>query len=84
QWFHSYLHGWQQFVGLVNTTSSLLPINCCVPQGSILLLGLLLFLFYIIDLPQSFNLLSIIFADDVNVFFSTKNVNQRLQRQIEC
>jgi len=70
-WFSSYLHDRHQFVAAEKSKSSLLPITCGVPQGSVL--GPILFLLYINDLPQSSNLLPIIFADDTNVFCSGKN-----------
>jgi hypothetical protein len=73
QWFYSYLHGRNQFVGINNVRSPLLAIKCGVPQGSIL--GPLLFLLYINDLPNASDLLPIIFADDTNVFYSANNVN---------
>ena len=48
--FRSYLYGRQQRVELSNDTSDWLDITCGVPQG--LVLGQLLFLIYIKDLPK--------------------------------
>ena len=56
-----------------NCQSSLSCINCGVPQGSIL--GRLLFLLYINDLPNCVPDLNLkIFADDANIFVIHKNI----------
>ena len=74
-WFTCYLSNRKQFIGYnVNSKSTLLDIVCVVPQGSIL--GPLLFLFYINDLPQASKLLDpIIFADDTILFYSGKDTH---------
>jgi hypothetical protein len=66
KWFESYLSNRHQFVQLLNSKSTLQSIECGVPQGSII--GPILFLLYINDLPQATSLFSIMFADDSNVF----------------
>ena len=73
QWFKDYLTGRVQFVTYNGFKSSNGEIKCGVPQGSIL--GPLLFLIYINDLATvSIACLSILFADDSNVFISGKDV----------
>ena len=73
QWFKDYLTGRVQFVTYNGFKSSNGDIKCGVPQGSIL--GPLLFLIYINDLATvSKACLSILFADDSNVFISGKDV----------
>ena len=55
------------------TTSS--QITCGVPQGYIL--GPLLFFIYVNDLNNASSILdSRMFADDTNLFYSHKNINQ--------
>jgi hypothetical protein len=62
RWFASYLEGRMQCVEVGGKLSSLRDIVISVLQGSIL--GPILFLCYINDLPNSTDLLSLLFADD--------------------
>ena len=62
EWFRNYLTGRKQSVCLDGTVSEERIITCGVPQGSIL--GPLLFLCYINDLPNATNFDTILFADD--------------------
>ena len=76
----------KQFVTFDGTTSSTKVITCGVPQGSIL--GPLLFLIYINDLSTVCkHLMSILFADDTNMFKNGKDlkilqgiINKELER----
>ena len=75
QWFRSYLSDRQQQVSCNGTLSKFLSIKYGVPQGSIL--GPLLFIIYVNDLPNSSTLLHyILFADDTNVFLSHTSYDQ--------
>jgi hypothetical protein len=72
-WFRDYLSNRKQFVFLDGKSSSLLDILIGVPQGSIL--GPLLFLLYINDLPLCTELMLILFADDTTLSASGDDLN---------
>ena len=67
-WFASYLNGRKQYIKITESADTVKKdIKCGVTQGSIL--GLLLFLLYVKDLPNSPNvLIPIMFAEDTNFF----------------
>ena len=72
KWFKSYLCNCTHFVKIDEIESSMETITCEVPQGS--MLGPLLVLLYINDLPNSSEKLSFrIFADDTNITGSNPN-----------
>ena len=63
----------RQFVSLFGTNSDYKTVTCGVPQGSVL--GPLLFLIYINDMPKCSNILeSHLFADDTNLFLNNPNI----------
>ena len=67
EWFKCYLTLRQQCVVVRGTKSSMLPVLSGVPQGSIL--GPLLFILYIDDLPSALGkALPLMFADDTKCF----------------
>ena len=70
--FKSYLTSRSQFVKIGRTESSALPIKFGVPQGSIL--GPLLFLLFINDLPNASNFFIKLFADDTFLCAQNKDI----------
>ena len=70
----NYLSGRLQRVILNGQTSSWRPILAGVPQGSIL--GPLLFLIYINDLPNKLKSNAKLFADDTSLFTIVKDENE--------
>ena len=69
KWFKSYLTNRLQRCNVNNHLSSASALNCAVPQGSII--GPLLFLIYINDLPNCLSLGSPrVYADDTSVTFA--------------
>ena len=73
-WFQNYLENRKQYVFLNGHSSSLLNIDIGVPQGSIL--GPLLFLIYINDLPDASSLITFLFADDTTLLYSYENIDE--------
>jgi len=67
---NSYLTSKMQYVAIKEAQSSVLPIECGIPQGSIL--GPLFFLIFIDDIQSSSKYLNfMLFAYDTNVFLSS-------------
>eukprot|EP00732_Lithocolla_globosa_P002638 Lithocolla_globosa_v1_NODE_1798_length_2330_cov_3.987692.p1 type:complete len:235 gc:universal NODE_1798_length_2330_cov_3.987692:782-1486(+) len=74
RWISSYLENRKQYVRLGGKESEKELITCGVPQGSIL--GPLLFIIYINDLPNSLiHFEATIFADDTNLLSFSRNTN---------
>ena len=74
EWFKSYLGGRNQVVEANDTLSDAGIVNCGVPQGSIL--GPLLFLCYINDMPMSLKCKLLLYADDSALLISGKEPNK--------
>ena len=71
EWFQSYLRNRKQVVFVNDKWSNFEPITCGVPQG--LILGPLLFIFFINDFPKCCrNVTKYLVADDANLIYSKK------------
>ena len=80
EWFISYLSNRKQFVFINGHSSELMYISCGVPQGSVL--GPLLFLIYINDLPNISKIFYFfLFADDTHIFHEAKSL-QKLEYEV--
>ena len=79
-WFKSYLSGRKFKINMNTSYSSPSNLICSVPQGSIL--GPLLFLLYINNLPQAVVSGSLLFADDTCIVFQHKNVTEIEKQQL--
>ena len=74
-WFESYLSNRKQYVFFNGESSSLKDITCGVPQGSVL--GPILFLIYINDLPNSSKFFEFfLFADDTNIYYEADSLDK--------
>ena len=74
-WFNSYLNNRTQTCTLNNCTSSKALVRCGVPQGTIL--GPLLFLLYINDLPKCLIYSQPrMYADDTSITFASNDINR--------
>ena len=71
KWFRLYLFDRKQYGSVNGKSSRLLVVSFSLPQGSVL--GPLLFLAYINDLPNASRKLSFyLFADDTNIYHESK------------
>lgn len=71
KWIEDFLENRYQFVGINGETSSLKPVTSGVPQGSVL--GPLLFILYMNDLPDNLQSGVYMFADDTKIYHIHSN-----------
>ena len=70
-----YLSQRNQYVQFENCKSELMSVSCGVLKGSVL--GPLLFLIYINDIPDNLYLaINILFADDITIYNTSKSISQ--------
>ena len=75
-WFKSYLPNRNQYVSINGFHSSLITINCGVPQGPVL--GPLLFLLYINDLNEAIKFCKVHpFADETNLLCLSNSIKKQ-------
>ena len=73
-WLQSYLSERISFISIENQFSNYGSILCGIPQGSIL--GPLLFLIYVNDMPEAVNSDLFLYADDSCLMFQHKDVEE--------
>jgi len=79
EWFKSYLSNRSQNCKINDTLSDFLNISIGVPQGSIL--GPLLFIIYINDLPNFWEVWTVLFADDTSAI-SVQKTTQEIETNL--
>ena len=78
-WYTSYLTDRSFIVNVGKESSSPGKLSCGVPQGSIL--GPLLFLLYVNDMPQEVNSELLLYADDTCLIYMGKDI-QKIEEQL--
>ena len=82
-WVKDFLHGRKQKVVINGSSSTTIPVTSGIPQGSVL--GPILFLIYINDLPEEIDCFIKLFADDSKLYkpVSTLGEANNLQGNID-
>ena len=78
-WIKDFLTDRKQYVKLNNSKSKSIDVTSGVPQGSVL--GPMLFIYFINDLPEVCSVTTKIFADDTKAYTSIKNEQDHLNLQ---
>ena len=79
RWFRPYLYERIFFTEIENRLSDFRKVSCDVPQGSIL--GPLLFLIYVNDMPQAVKSNLFLYADDSCLMYQRRNVEE-IEKQL--
>ena len=79
EWIRDFLSSRQQRVVVNGVYSDWVPVTSGIPQGSVL--GPVLFLIYINDLPDELNYLKKVFADDGKVYSPIRNIQDEVNMQ---
>ena len=79
RWFRSYLYERIFFTEIENRLSDFGKVSCDVPQGSIL--GPLLFLIYVNDMPQAVKSNLFLYADDSCLMYQHRDVEETQKQQ---
>ena len=78
-WIKNFLHDRQQRVTIGDSSSDWTPVSSGIPQGSVL--GPILFLIYINDLPGAIDCCINFFADDAKLYLKVNSLVQADQLQ---
>ena len=78
-WIEAFLTGRQQVVRVNGELSSSKPVISGIPQGSVL--GPLLFILYMNDLPDTVQANLLLFADDTKIFNKVSSVEEATELQ---
>jgi hypothetical protein len=79
KWIKDFLVGRRQRVSINGTVSDWASVRSGVPQGSVL--GPVLFIAFINDLPEAVSSVCSMYADDTKVYNTVRNTSQQLQLQ---